>query len=125
MLAAGNERHWCHFFASPPAGLLADSGWVKFGQRAGIDLRSLPYSFLALQRRPPPAPVESGLSRIIGEPRLYKGYARIFCCDATGVEEVMLQKRDAPELFKSLKQTTTHPVYRWTRTPGRVVPLAT
>ena len=49
VLAAGNERHWCHFFASPPPSLYADSAWVKFGQRAGIDLRSLPYSFLTLE----------------------------------------------------------------------------
>jgi hypothetical protein len=50
VLASGNERHWCHFFAPPPMGIYADSGWVKFGQRAGIDLRALPYSFLALDR---------------------------------------------------------------------------
>ena len=36
-----------------------DSNWVKFGQRAGIDLRSLPYCFLALDRRVPAAPVEN------------------------------------------------------------------
>ena len=51
LLAAGNERHWCHNFAEPPANIFADSNWVKFGKRAGIDLRSLPYSFLALEKK--------------------------------------------------------------------------
>jgi len=29
-------------FAAPPSFIFADSNWVSFGQRAGIDLRSLP-----------------------------------------------------------------------------------
>ncbi len=118
VLAAGNERHWCHFFASPPASLYADSDWVKFGQRAGIDLRSLPYSFLVLDRRPV-TPV-SGFSRLLGEPRHYKGYAKVFACDAAGVAELMLQKRDAPELFKALKQGTAPTLHRWTHLNGRI-----
>jgi hypothetical protein len=133
VLAAGNERHWCHFFAAPPTGVYADSGWVRFGQRAGIDLRSLPYCFLALDRNVGPAPVAgpgpadkrqpytNGRSRIIGEPRLYKGYAKIFNCDEGGVAELMLQKRDAPELLKAFKHdgpgTSFH---RWTHENGRI-----
>jgi hypothetical protein len=137
ILAPGNERHWCHFFASPPPNLYADSNWVKFGQRAGIDLRSLPYSFLALDRNGGPAldavprPADerrpcketSGLSRIIGTPRLYKGYAKVFNCDAGGVQELMLQKRDAPELFKALKQGEAPGLQRWTHANGRIHPV--
>ena len=118
VLAAGNEQHWCHFFAPPPAGIQADSGWVKFGQRAGIDLRSLPYSFLALDRRP--ANQAAGWSRVIGEPRLYKGYAKIFNCDAGGVAELTLQKRTDPALFKELKRAGAPLVCRWTRDGGAV-----
>ena len=138
VLAAGNERHWCHFFASPPASLYADSDWVKFGQRAGIDLRSLPYSFLAMDRnvgpslddaRPgadKPHPYEEPqLSRILGEPRHYKGYAKVFACDAGGVAELMLQKRDAPELFKALKQGTAPTLHRWTHLDGRITQIQT
>ncbi len=51
MFAIGRERDWCHFFAPPPSEIFADSNWVKFGHRAGIDLRSLPYAFLALDRQ--------------------------------------------------------------------------
>ena len=121
VLAAGNERHWCHFFATPPAGIYADSGWVKFGQRAGIDLRSLPYSFLALDRRPVATP--AGCSCIIGEPRHYKGYAKIFNCDAGGIAELMLQKRDAPELFKALKRGGGPGRHRWSHAAGRIIPI--
>lgn len=121
VLAAGNERHWCHFFAAPPPGVYADSGWVKFGQRAGIDLRSLPYSFITLDRRAASdSDPEEGWSRILGEPRHYKGYAKIFNCDRTGVAELMLQKRDAPEVFKALKRPDSMLVYRWTRTGDRI-----
>jgi hypothetical protein len=121
VLTAGNERHWCHFFAAPPVGVYADSGWVRFGQRAGIDLRSLPYAFLALDRRPSTLDAASGRSRIIGEPRLYKGYAKIFNCDAGGTAELMLQKRDAPELLKAFKHDGAGTdFHRWTHENGRI-----
>lgn len=105
LLTAGSERHWCHNFAAPPAGLMADSNWVRFGQRMGIDLRSLPYSFLVLERKElRPAEVKfAGWSRIVGAPRVYKGFAKLFSCQADGVRDLTLQKRDAPEVFKRLK----------------------
>jgi len=60
------------------------------------------------------------LSRIIGEPRHYKGYAKIFNCDAGGVAELMLQKRDAPELFKALKHGSDSALHHWTHENGRI-----
>jgi hypothetical protein len=121
LLTPGNERHWCHFFAAPAANIYADSNWVKFGQRAGIDLRSLPYSFLVVDRRPVTQP--EGYSRIIGNARLYKGYAKLYNCDAAGVTDLMLQKRDAPDLFKSLKNSTGPEIHRWTHTNGRITAI--
>ena len=123
LLAAENARHWCHHFAAPPVGIFADSGWVKFGQRAGIDLRSLPYSFLAMERiaQSPTANTAGGFSRIIGEPRIYKGYSKALNCDAAGVSELMLQKRDAPELFRFFKRPTGALVYRWNRSEGMIL----
>jgi len=118
VLRPGNERHWCHFFAAPPTGLYADSGWVKFGQRAGIDLRALPYAFLALDSRP--SALDSGHSVIIGEPRVYKGYAKLFNCDVTGVAEFTLQKRDAPELLKEFKHGAGPELHRWSHENGRI-----
>jgi hypothetical protein len=117
MLAPGNERHWCHLFATPPRGLMADSDWVKFAQRAGVDLRSLPYSFLVLERKglrePVPGVLPDGWSHVIGAPRLYKGFARVFSCQTAGVCELEMQKRDAPGVFKAMHKGRTAPVYRW------------
>ncbi len=124
LLAPENERHWCHHFAAPPAGIMGDSNWVRFAQRAGIDLRSLPYSFLVLERKgvrdPVPGLLPDGYSRIIGEPRFYKGYAKVFSCQKDGVRELMLQKRDAPEFFKALKKCEAEPVYQWMIENGRI-----
>ena len=148
LLTPGNERHWCHFFAAPPPNIFADSNWVKFGQRAGIDLRSLPYSFLVLEQPPESAspnagpalaagPVldairpsaeglpcnndtTEGTSRILGEPRLYKGYAKLFNCSAAGVEELTLQQRVDKALFKELKRARGPLLYRWTRDGAQI-----
>lgn len=116
VLAAGNERHWCHFFAPPPGEIFADSDWVKFGQRAGIDLRSLPYAFLAAERptsgNSEPAP---GTSRVLGRIEHFKPYARWLNCDATGLHELELLKRANPSLYKELERTRAPLVYRWQR----------
>lgn len=119
VLATGRERDWCHFFAPPPAGIFADSGWVKFGQRAGIDLRSLPYSFLALDRRVP-AEDRAGLSRVIGRIEHFKPHARWLNCDAGGLGDLELPKRADARLFKELERTREPLVYRWRREGDRV-----
>ena len=127
LLAAGNERHWCHHFAAPPAGIMADANWVRFGQRADIDLRSLPYSFVVMERKglgeQIPGTGAPGWARVIGEPRIYKGFAKVLSCHAGGAEGVTdleLQKRDAPEVFKAMKSGEgpmlvrgTHDGRRW------------
>ncbi len=114
MLHAPNAAHWCHHFAAPPPGLLADADWVRFGQHAGIDLRSIPYSFLVLERPgarangdPNAAPVFDGWSRVIGQPRLYKGFAKILDCSAEDVRETGVQQRDNPALFRAVKKGRT------------------
>jgi len=103
LLAAENERHWCHFFARPPPGVMADPNWARFAHRVGIDLRSLPYCYLVLDRRP--SAVDE--ARIIGEPRFYRGYAKVLRCQSDGVCEVTIQKRDDPERFRRLKKGLT------------------
>jgi hypothetical protein len=111
LLSPDNERHWCHHFAAPPTSIMADSNWVRFAQRAGIDLRRLPYSFLVLERRGlrdlAPGLWPASWSRVLGEPRVYKGFARVLSCRAEGVRELELQKRDAPEVFKAMKSGET------------------
>jgi SAM-dependent methyltransferase len=146
-LAPGNERDWCHFFAPPPSEIFAHPEWVKFGQRAGIDLRSLPYCFVAMKRRVSDAAsqdeisdtgVEEGLkasalagagdlSRVIGRPEHFKPYVRVLNCDATGLNELELLKRTDPALYKQLDRTKAPLVYRWRRDGKRILggePLA-
>jgi len=123
VFSPGNERHWCHFFAPPPAAIFADSNWVKFGQRAGIDLRSLPYAFLALERRAEPgaaAEPSPGASRVVGRIEHFKPYARGLNCDATGLTDLELPKRADPALFKQLERTKEPLVYRWRREGDKV-----
>jgi len=133
IFALGNERHWCHFFAPPPAEIYADPNWVTFGQRAGIDLRSLPYSFLALSREHPvPFPTaprdaatseanDQPLSRVIGRPEHFKPYARLLNCDAGGLHELELPKRADPALYKQLDRTKQPLVYRWRREGSKIL----
>ena len=122
MFTPGNERHWCHFFASPPAEVFADSNWVKFGQRAGIDLRRLPYAYLAMDRRTE-LQAPAGQARIVGEPRFYKGYAKLFSCDDGGIRDLTLQKRDAPELFRQLKRGESEGLQCWSLRGDRITGL--
>jgi len=117
-LESGKERDWCHFFAPPPGEIFADPCWVKFGQRAGIDLRSLPYCFVALDRVREATP-DSGLSRVIGRPEHFKPHARLLNCDASGLNELELLKRTDSALFKQLDRTKAPLVYRWRREATR------
>jgi hypothetical protein len=124
LLTPENQRHWCHHFARPPAGIMGNSNWVRFAQRAGIDLRSLPYSFLVLERKGVrdgrPGLLPEGWSHTIGDPRVYKGFARVLSCQADGVRELEIQKRDAPEVFKAMKRGASDDIYRWTVKGDRI-----
>lgn len=142
VFAPERQRDWCHFFAPPPSEIFADSNWVKFGQRAGIDLRSLPYSFIALERIIKTADVSGqsaiglgtnhngranhrsaaspGLSRVIGRPEHFKPYVRLLNCDADGLSDLELPKRSDPALYKELERTKAPLIYRWTRLGNRI-----
>jgi Mitochondrial small ribosomal subunit Rsm22 len=121
VLAPVNERHWCHHFAAPPSAIFADSNWMKFGQRAGIDLRSLPYSFIALDRS---WNGESGLSRVIGRPEHFKPYVRLLNCDSGGLAELEVMKRTNAPLCKELQKAKGPLVYRWTRNGDEITGAA-
>lgn len=104
MLAEGMDRHWCHFFARPAPEAFTEGRWVEFGRELGVDLRSVPYSFLALVRRDEVDVPASG-ARLLGRPRVQRGRALLDVCDADGVHDVtMLQRLDKP-LFKQLERT--------------------
>ena len=116
LLTPDNQRHWCHHFARPPIEAFTDAFWSEFSLQLGIDLRSLPYSFIVLDR--PAAgnatPAAEGWSRILGEPREYKGHFKVLSCEAGGVTERMLQKRDDKALFKAFRRGVPRPpLFAW------------
>ncbi|HEU5070357.1 MAG TPA: small ribosomal subunit Rsm22 family protein [Verrucomicrobiae bacterium] len=112
ILAPGNENHWCHHFAAPPPEVFTDGNWARFGELAGVDLRSLPLSFLVLDRRPAPA-LPAGAVRFLGRPRIYKPHVVVLGCDATGVAEKRVTKRQLPDAFRALKRGEAGALHVW------------
>lgn len=113
IFAPDHTRDWCHHFAPPPSEIFANPDWVKFGQRAGIDLRSLPYAFLALDRLRDAPPPPADLARVIGRPEHFKPYVRLLNCDSSGLAELELPKRTDLALFKHLDRTKAPLLYHW------------
>lgn len=103
MLAPGNERHWCHHFATPPPEVFTDGNWARFAKLMEIDLRSVPLSFLVLDRRTTP-PLPANAHRVIGRPRVNKAEALLFTCAETGLRERALAKRRLPEAFRRIRK---------------------
>jgi SAM-dependent methyltransferase len=95
------SRHWCHHFATPPREVVRDGNWARFAKLAGVDLRSLPVSYLVLDKRPFRVP---GNVRVIGRPRLHKGYALVLGCDAEGVREARLTQRKWPAVYRQARK---------------------
>lgn len=119
MLAAGNERHWCHHFARIPGHVHTDSGWGRFSRELEIDISTLPFSYLVLDRRPTAINSEPQLARVIGVPRFYKGFSKILSCQADGVSDLTLQKRDAPDFLKAMKKDPGS-LYQWDRESDKI-----
>ncbi|HAM70342.1 MAG TPA: hypothetical protein DCM86_01715 [Verrucomicrobiales bacterium] len=123
ILAEENTPHWCHHFAEPPAGIFTDGNWARFANVTGIDLRSLPVSYLVLDRRPPPSLPPHTL-RLIGRPRLYKPYALAMGCDAAGVRELRITKRRLPEVFRAARKGRLPGLPQWVREGDEVIEAA-
>lgn len=125
LLAPENERHWCHHFASAPAAASMDPDWSRFARHAGIDMRSLPLSYMVMDKRGPrigcdpadPAvpvvPPAFHAYRIIGRPRIYKAYAMVFGCDQTGVRDYRMMKRHCAEEFRLMKKEESDTLQFW------------
>lgn len=119
MTQEDNAHHWCHFFAKPPIEAFTRSDWARFGRELEIDLRSLPYSFLALDsNRLESETVNHDYSRIIGRPKQRKGYTDILSCDRNGLNPYQLQKRDNPALWKTIKKSKCGSLFCWTSIDG-------
>jgi SAM-dependent methyltransferase len=120
LLVPANAPHWCHHFASPPPEVFTDGNWVRFAQLTGIDLRSLPLSFLVLDKRPAP-PLPTGTVRVIGRPRVYKAHALLLGCELSGVHERRITRRDLPEAFRTIKKGETPALQVWDCSQDRIV----
>lgn len=121
ILATGNERHWCHHFAKPPNDVFTDGNWARFGRMMGIDLRSLPLSYLVLDKRPPAE--RPPATRVIGRPRLYKPHALILGCDESGVREHRLDKRKFPEQYREIRKDRFASLQLWQSEQGVITDL--
>ncbi len=111
----GNRHHWCHFFGKPPTEAFTEGDWASFAAMMEIDLRSLPYSYLILNhKRLSQANAPAKAARLIGRPRQFKGYTRLLSCDASGLHDFEVQKRDDKALWKSLKKGKDGSLYQWT-----------
>ena len=106
----GNERHWCHHFAAPPVEPFTDGHWARFASLTGVDLRSLPLSFVVFDKRPGPV-LDQGAIRIVGRPRLEKARALLFGCAASGFAEYEVIRRRDPEGFRRLKKGKWEPFW--------------
>jgi hypothetical protein len=95
-------RHWCHHFATPPREVFRDGNWARFARLAGVDLRSLPLSYLVLDRRPVPSTAAN--VRLIGAPRLHKGYALLLGCEEGGVQDRRVTQRKLPEVYRQARK---------------------
>jgi hypothetical protein len=60
-------------------------------------------------------------SRVVGKAREFKGHLKVLTCCKDALTEKVLQKRDAPELFKEVRSGETLPLYAWTEKEGRIV----
>jgi SAM-dependent methyltransferase len=121
-----NGRDWCHFFASPPPGVQNSPDWVRFAHRAGVDLRSQAYACLVLENLSSAGSVlpASVSARVLGRPEVFKPYARLLTCDATGLHWLELAKRTDPALVKRLTKDPPLPLYVLTHN-GRKISAAT
>lgn len=98
-----HDRDWCHFFAEVPQEAHRSRDWKEFSQKLGIDLRSLPVSYLCLDKRKDTKGSNS-MGRLLGRSRSYKGYTTGLICRESGVQEERFLKRDDKDLVHDLKK---------------------
>jgi len=97
---------WCHFFAEPPMAFFTERFWSDFKKNLSIDLKSLPYSAMAIDFRKEQLPVDEGKYRIIGSARHYKGYSLAQACTSCAkISEKKLSTRNNKALIKEIKKT--------------------
>ncbi|MCB9877295.1 MAG: hypothetical protein H6835_06805 [Planctomycetes bacterium] len=101
--ALASEHEWCHLFATPPPEVFTDGFWARCGKQLGIDLRSLPYSFVAIATGPAPAEV-APRRRPLGRASVTPHEAHIMTCGADGLGQRVVTKRREAALWRALKK---------------------
>jgi len=104
--APKNRHHWCHFFAQPPPETFMSADWAEFAKQMEIDLSTLAFSYLVLDRSAPPSRTPE-IARNIGSIRVYKAFAKLQLCDASGLHAVEVTKRDFPAIWRALRKGWT------------------
>lgn len=107
-LAPGNDP-WCHLFARAPQAVYTEGKWAEFGRELGLDLRSLPYAFLACAQRGRFELAGPG-ARQLGRARLERGRAFLEVCDAEGLRALDVLQRTDKALYKELDDMAGKPL---------------
>ena len=100
------HNDWCHFFATPPPEVFTEGYWARVARELNIDLRSLPYAFLALVNKTagiavtPPEEDE----RLLGRADIQKHFAQMRSCTEEGLTMVQITKRHHAKLWRALKK---------------------
>ncbi|MCA8949808.1 MAG: methyltransferase domain-containing protein [Planctomycetes bacterium] len=100
--ALANDDDWCHFFAPPPPEVFTDGAWVRTARELGIDLRSLPYAFVALSRDSVAVPMPP--NRTLGRPKLRSRDALVQVCREGALRTATVGKREDVETWRALKK---------------------
>lgn len=102
VLLPGYWEDWCHQFAKPPSNIFQDSFWARFSKELKVDLRSLPVSFLCMDKRLPEN--EKGLGRFLGRPKVNKFQVEMQTCFDGHLDQLCIRKRNQPKLYKAFKK---------------------
>lgn len=81
---------WCHF-----AVRLARSPLHQSAKRARLGYEDEKYSYLVTSRHSTPSP----MARLVRSPRTHKGHVRLWLCEADGLNERVVSRRDG-EVYK-------------------------
>lgn len=82
---------WCHFHAQPPREIFQDADWRLLANEVGIDLRSLPVSYLVMTKDNDAAKFRADCGRLIGHPKQLKFGIRCYKCSENGYEDVQIK----------------------------------
>lgn len=118
MLAEENAAHWCHHFAEAPREVFQSPHWSHFQQELKIDVGTIPYAFIAMDKDPERAAAvqahDLGAARVIGKPRKAKGHCRALTCGPQDGElrDLVISRRAGTEFYRAFRKYSGSPLFR-------------